>query len=146
MSIGRICQRDVDLAEESESARCAAERMHQRTVGALVVIDLNKVPIGILTDRDLAIRVVAAGLDGETTPVSDVMTKSPRTVGENTPIETALSIMRTFGFRRLPVINESKKLVGMVTLDDILMLLAEEFREVRGVVERETPRAAADAV
>jgi CBS domain-containing protein len=143
MSIGRICQRDVDVADENESAQCAAERMRQRTAGALVVVNGQKQTIGILTDRDLAIRVVAEGLDAATTTVAEIMTKQPKTASEETPIESALSLMRSGGFRRLPVVNKSGELVGLVTLDDILMLLAEELRDAGALIERETPRAAA---
>lgn len=143
MAIGRICQREVDVASPEENVRIAAERMHQRTVGCLVAIDANRIPVGIITDRDLAIRVVAAGLDVDNTSVDHVMTHTPRTVREGTAIEFALSLMRGGVFRRLPVTNDDGELVGLVTLDDILLLLAEEFAHVRGVLERETPAGAA---
>lgn len=67
------------------------------------------------------------------------MTKNPRTVTERTLIEQALSLMRSGGFRRLPVIGDDGALVGLVSLDDILNLLAEEFREVGAMVEKEMP-------
>jgi CBS-domain-containing membrane protein len=69
------------------------------------------------------------------------MTLSPKTVTELTPIETALLAMRTGRFRRLPVIDQQSKLVGLICLDDILMLLAEEFSQVGRLLRRETPRA-----
>jgi CBS domain-containing protein len=144
MSVGRICQREVDLADLNESVQAAAERMHQRTVGLLVILNDAKHPIGIVTDRDLAIRVVAGGKDPYTTLVGHVMTPEPKTVSEETPIESALSLMRSGGFRRLPVVDQNGKLVGLVTLDDILMLLAEEFTDVGRLLARETPRAAAE--
>jgi CBS domain-containing protein len=72
------------------------------------------------------------------------MTPEPKTVSEETPIESALSLMRSGGFRRLPVVDQNGKLVGLVTLDDILMLLAEEFTDVGRLLARETPRAAAE--
>jgi len=143
MSIGRICQRDVDVATENESAQCIAERMRQRTVGALVIVNTQKKPIGILTDRDLAIRLVAEGLDAATTTVAEVMTTGPKTVSEETAIESALSLMRSGSFRRLPVVDNAGKLVGLVTLDDILMLLASELGDAGALIDRETPRAVA---
>jgi CBS domain-containing protein len=144
MSVGRICQREVDLADLDEGVQAAAERMHQHTVGVLVILNGAKQPIGIVTDRDLAIRVVAGGKDPYTTLVGHVMTPEPKTVSEETPIESALSLMRSGGFRRLPVVDAGGKLVGLVTLDDVLMLLAEEFADVGRLLERETPRAAAE--
>lgn len=144
MSVGRICQRDVDLAELHESVCQAAERMHQRNVGALVVVDERQLPIGILTDRDLMVRVVATGKSTQTTQVSDVMTAYPKTIAEEGSIESALALMRGGEFRRLPVVGRDGQLVGIVTLDDILMLLSEEFFEIGRLVERETPRGMAE--
>jgi CBS-domain-containing membrane protein len=66
---------------------------------------------------------------------------SPKTAYEVTPIETALLTMRTGRFRRLPVVDEARKLVGLITLDDVLMLLAEEFTQIGRLLRRETPQA-----
>jgi Mg/Co/Ni transporter MgtE len=71
------------------------------------------------------------------------MTAHPRTVSEHTPIESALSLMRSGAFRRLPVVNEDGKLVGIVTLDDVLGLLAEELALIGGLLERQAPHAGA---
>jgi CBS domain-containing protein len=73
------------------------------------------------------------------------MTRSPKTVREETPIEEAVRVMRRGAFRRLPVIDASGKLAGLVTLDDILDLLTEEIREIGGVLAQETPRSLARA-
>jgi CBS domain-containing protein len=146
MSVARICLREVDLAEASESVLEAARRMRERRVGTLVIVDDAGQPVGLLTDRDLALRVVAAGGDPGAISVGDVMTAHPRTVSESTPIESALSLMCSGSFRRLPVINDDGKLVGIVSLDDVLALLAEEFELIGGLLERETPRAAARGV
>ena len=84
MSVERICQRDVDTARPEESVLQIAERMHQRTVGALVVVDKANVPVGIVTDRDLTLRVIAGQRDPSTTTIGDVMTRNPKTVSEMT--------------------------------------------------------------
>ena len=73
------------------------------------------------------------------------MTKNPRTVSEAAPIEQALSLMRSGGFRRLPVVRDDGTLVGLVSLDDILSLLAEEFAQVGSLVEKEMPCEAVSA-
>ena len=119
--------------------------MRQRTVGCLVVIDKGQVPVGILTDRDLVMRVVAEDRDAGTTEVGQVMTRFPELASEDMPIETALELMRRRAFRRLPVIDNGGRLTGLVTLDDILMLLAEELTTIGDMLGRETPRAAAAA-
>ena len=142
MAIGNICQRDVDTFEAHELVTSIASRMHQRGVGALVGVDGARHPIGIVTDRDLMVRVLAGGKDAATTTASAVMTPSPRTIYENSPIETAIQLMRGGAFRRLPVVDSHGVLVGLVTLDDILMLLADEFGDVGRMLEKQTPAAA----
>jgi CBS domain-containing protein len=132
------------LADQNESVQAAAERMHQHTVGALVVLDGNKRPIGIVTDRDLVNRVVASGKDPYTTTVGDVMTAWPTAVSEDAPIEYAVELMERGCCRRLPVIDHEGELVGFITLDDIVMLLAHEFATIGRLLERETPRAGAE--
>ena len=140
MSVGRICAREVDLAEENESLQAVAERMNARNVGALVVLNRAEKPVGIVTDRDLAVKAVARGLDPYQTVAADVMTPSPATVQEDTPIEDALRVMRSGGFRRVPVVDDEGKLVGLVSLDDILELLAEEFQDIGRLLSKEGPR------
>lgn len=140
MSTGRICIRDVDIAEVDESVCCIAQRMHQRGVGTLVVLNQRQEPIGIVTDRDLVERVLAKGLGSHETLVGQIMTSHPQTIMEEAPIESALSLMRSGRFRRLPVVDRDGKLVGLLSLDDVLMLLAEEFTTIGHLLERETPR------
>ena len=141
MTVGRVCVRDVDTAIACESASTAAHRIHQRAVGTLVVVNGNDQPVGIVTDRDLVVRVMAKGRNPVEALVADVMTPSPKTVLEQTPIKTALSIMRAGRFRRLPIVDHDNKLVGLVTLDDILMLLAGELQQIGELLERETPHS-----
>jgi CBS domain-containing protein len=143
MSVGRICVRDVDLADADETVRQAANRMHQRAVGTLVILNAANEPIGIVTDRDLMERVLAEGRDPRTTLVGNVMTSDPRTVSEDASIESALSLMRSGRFRRLPVVDRDGRLVGLISLDDVLMLLAEEFTRIGQLLERETPSGVA---
>lgn len=139
MSVGRICTRSVDTADHDESVQVAAGRMAERGVGALVVLDRARSPIGIVTDRDLVLRVLAEGKDPTRTRIGDVMTSDPRTVTEKTPIEQALALMRAGSFRRLPVLGHDGALAGLVSLDDILALLAEEFADVGALVDAEMP-------
>jgi CBS domain-containing protein len=139
MSVGRICLRDVDLTEPNESARMAATRMRERQVGTLLVLNEAQQPIGLLTDRDLAIRVLAAGKDPERTLVHEVMTPDPEAIVEDAPIESALARMRGGSFRRLPVVTAEGRLVGIVSLDDVLALLSEEFTAIGGVLARQQP-------
>ncbi len=139
MSVGRICVREVDVISEEESAQTAASRMHSRKVGTLVVVDVDSRPVGILTDRDLTVRVLAEGRDGTQVPVREVMTHCPETVYPDTAIEDALRRMRVGAFRRVPVVDDDGCLVGLLSLDDILDLLAEEFVEIGRLIHEEEP-------
>jgi CBS domain-containing protein len=143
MTIQRICVQSVDHALATESVWRAAERMHQRAVGMLVILDDREHPIGVLTDRDIVERVVAQQRDTSRTKVGDVMTPKPAVVRGDASIESAISMMRCRGVRRLPVIDDSGQLTGIISLDDILALLAEEFTEVGRLLEKQTPKAAA---
>ncbi|HVT27294.1 MAG TPA: CBS domain-containing protein [Lacipirellulaceae bacterium] len=141
MSVGRICVREVDTAEPGESVAVVAQRMHQRAVGTLVVVNDVSQVVGIVTDRDLVSRVLAKNLSPAETEVREVMTIAPKTVFEETSIESALLIMRSGRFRRIPVVDRKDRLLGLVTLDDVLMLLAEEFTQIGRLLNRETPQA-----
>jgi CBS domain-containing protein len=140
MTTGRICVRGVDTADVNESVRVAAQRMHDRNVGTLVITNSAGRPIGILTDRDLVVKVLAKGLDAVDTTVGSVMSSQLKTVDEATPIEQTLALMRTSSVRRVPVVDDDGKLAGLVSLDDILDLMAEEFRDIGELLRREGPR------
>ena len=141
--VENICQRNVDVISTDDSVATAADRMRQRTVGSLVVVDEGKHPVGIITDRDLVIRALADAKDADSTPVIEVMTPDIIVAEGDTPISSALRIMRKGPFRRLPVVDREGVLVGLVTLDDIMMRLAREISEVGSLIELETPVASA---
>jgi CBS domain-containing protein len=140
MSAGVFCTREVDLADADESVRDAAARMRDRNVGTLLVLDDDKMPIGIVTDRDLTVRVLAGGLDGYQTQIGDVMTSVPATISEDTSLDAALGVMRSGPYRRLPVVDAEGRLVGLLSVDDVLDVLADEFRQIGELLQREGPR------
>jgi CBS domain-containing protein len=144
MTIGSICVRNVDLVQQDETAWQAAVRMRQRAVGTLVVVNPERQPIGIITDRDLMERVIAEDRDPRTTLVRTVMTRDPATIGEDESIRAALPLMRLEGCRRLLVVDRAGSLVGLVSLDDLLMLLGDEMAQIGRVVRGETPKGIAD--
>ena len=143
MSVGSVCVKDVDLAAPEESVQIAAQRMYSRKVGTLVVLGEDRKPIGLITDRDLTVRVLAGGRDPFQTTVSDVMTRTVHTVAEDEPVESALSVMRSASVRRVPVVDDAGGLVGLVSLDDILTLLTEEFNAIGKLIEQESPESLA---
>jgi CBS-domain-containing membrane protein len=140
MSVGNICVRQVDIARPEDSVQSGAQRMLARKVGTLVVVNSLNEPVGIVTDRDLVIRVLAEGRDPAQSMLRDVMTRHVTTVTSETSIEDALRLMRVGSFRRLPVTDRAGKLAGLVSLDDILDLLSHEFHEIGRLLAEEDPR------
>lgn len=114
----------------------AAERMDRFAVGCLVVVDAAGGTVGILTDRDLLRRVVAAGRDRERTRVADVMTRELVSASSRDPLERLLECMRSAGVRRLPILEDGR-LVGLVSLDDVVAELGRELGDVRAALRDE---------
>lgn len=141
MSAGRICTRSTDTVEPTETVQTAACRMLDRNVGSLVVVNQHHEPIGILTDRDLALRIVATAKDVQTTFVKEIMTPNLQVVSETTSIEDVVRVMRSGPYRRVPVVDSNGRLAGMVTLDDVLDLLSEEFNSIGTLLRKENPAA-----
>lgn len=137
MSVGRICVRSVVVAEPDESVRDAARRMRSEEVGTLVVLDSEDRPEGILTDRDVVVRCVAEYEDPDAMPISAAMTGPVRTISEEAPVEDALSRMASGGTRRLVVTDDGERLVGVLALDDVLDLLAEEVETIGRLLGRQ---------
>jgi CBS domain-containing protein len=127
------------MATPVESVRAVAKRMGEYRVGTVVVVDDARRPIGILTDRDIALRCVAPGESADAMSVSGVMTTPVRTVSENAPIEDALDSMKRLGVRRLPVVDATGTLAGLVALDDVLSLIAEESASIGSLLRKEEP-------
>lgn len=139
MSAGKICSRIVVFATEGETARDAAGRMRENNVGTLVVVDEDRRPIGILTDRDIVMRVLAQDRDPFVTTLDEIMTRELRTIRESTAIEEALRIMRTAGTRRLVVVADDGTLAGILSVDDVLELLAGEAAAIGALIRGEAP-------
>lgn len=141
LSVGKICSRDVDLADHDESVAQAAKRMLTRRVGTLIVIDQNRRPSGIVTDRDLALRVLATDKDPETSWVSEVSTTPLHCISEDASIDDAVRAMCAESCRRLAVRDSSERIVGIVSVDDVIAVLAEQLRGVAALLESEAPHA-----
>jgi CBS domain-containing protein len=135
---------NVDTARADESVWLAAERMHQRVVGALVVVNEIRQPMGIVTDRDLVERVLTKRRDVDETLVGEVMTTDLETIDESASLETAMTKMRQGQFRRLPIVDNEGRLTGLICLDDVLMYFARGIAAIGQVLRSETPRAVAD--
>jgi CBS domain-containing protein len=111
----------------------AARAMKQKNVGALIVVNAGR-PLGVLTDRDIAMDVVAAGKDPDAVRVEDVMRKKPATLREDLGLMDAARIFAKTGVRRLPVVDKAGRVSGIVALDDLMMLLGNEMGLVAGAL------------
>jgi CBS domain-containing protein len=144
MTVGDICNRDVVVAPKGEMVVDAARRMRTSHVGDLVVVetrDGRRVPVGIVTDRDIVIAAVAGDPDHiNYLLISDVMTSDLVTATEGESIEAALKKMHEHGIRRLPVVDAAGTLVGILTLDDILRYLTGQQSELVALVASEQQR------
>lgn len=130
MSIGTICTHLPETTTRSETIRRAAEQMAAQDVGSLIVTDDEGRPEGIVTDRDIVLRCVAEGLSPDDTFVGDVMTGGVSAVHQDTSVEVGLERMANDEVRRLAVVDDHDKVIGIVTLDDILGGIIEQTEEV----------------
>jgi CBS domain-containing protein len=145
MPIGEFCNREVVFATRETSIPEAAQLMRKFHVGDLVVVDEidgKRVPVGIVTDRDIVIEIVSQSLDLNEFSVGDIMSPQLISVQEKEGVFEAIRLMRAKGIRRIPVVNQEGGLEGIVSADDILDLLAEEMTELAKVVPREQEREA----
>ena len=140
MPISDICNREVVVVQLNDTILEAAKLMRQHHVGDVLVVEDRggvRVPVGIVTDRDLVVEIMAPELDQRAITVGDIMAPDLVTVKENTGVFEAIQYMRAKGVRRLPVVDGSGGLVGILTLDDLLELLAEELLALARLVKHE---------
>lgn len=143
MAIGKICNREVVFARRDNTVKEAAQLMREYHVGDLVVVDQSEgkpVPSGIITDRDIVVGVVAKGLEPDALRVGDVMGAELVIARETDGVSETIELMRSKGVRRVPIVDARGGLVGIVTADDILDLLAEEMMALAKMVSREQRR------
>jgi len=118
-------QKKLLTAPPETSVSDAARLMAHMNVGAVVIVDDGRL-VGIFTERDAVFRVIAQGRDAEATPLTDVMTPSPKTLGPEKSYGHALLLMQENGFRHVPVIDNGK-LVGIVSSRNAMDPDLEEF-------------------
>ena len=140
--IGQVCIKPVVTASAKTTIQKAAQMMRARNVGALVIARNGKAQ-GVLTDRDIAVDVVARGKDPAAVRVGQVMRKNPAVIRADKGILDATKILGAKRVRRLPVVKAGGKLVGIIALDDLLMLLGSEMGNIATALSRGLRRARA---
>jgi CBS domain-containing protein len=136
MKLNDIFTRNVIIAGPEETLAAVALRMHQHNVGTVVIVEKQR-PVGIITDRDLALALGVRDARPQTA-VRDVMTRHVLAIPEDTSIYAATRFMREREVRRLPIVDREDHLVGMVTLDDLLRFLGRELFNLAEGIKHET--------
>lgn len=137
MTVADLMRTDVVTVSRAISIADAATRLRDENVGSVVVVEADR-PVGILTDRDIAIRIVADGLDPDQMTAGDTMTEDPTTVDADVGVMELCERMAEAGVRRMPVVD-GDELAGIITLDDLNRLFVRELSELSDVVDAESP-------
>ena len=140
MLLKDLCNPDVVHCARTTTAAAAARLMRQRHLGDLVVVDDPddaRTPVGIVTDRDLVIEVMAEGRDPAHVTVGVILGTPVVVAREDEDAATAIERMRAHGIRRLPVVDARERLIGVITLDDVLRFHADQAQALAEIVGRE---------
>jgi CBS domain-containing protein len=140
MSVGDICNREVVVANRGDSVLMAAQLMREHHVGDVVIVDRRNdqiIPVGILTDRDIVLELVAKLVDVQSVTVADAMSGDLLLAKENDSVTNLVELMQNKGVRRVPVVDDKGTLVGIVAVDDLVDLMAEQLSTLVGLIRRE---------
>lgn len=147
MNIGQLCQREVVTTRQGDELCAAAQLMRTKHVGFLVVVEPadggRQRVVGVITDRDIVIAVLAREVDTHELRVGDVMTREPLLAEQTQPVESVVCLMREVGVRRVPVIDKDGYLAGVLSIDDVLEVMAEQLVNIADSLrsERRAERA-----
>jgi CBS domain-containing protein len=141
MSLESLCRREIICVRTSDKVIDATRLMEEKNVGSVVVVSEDK-PVGIMTDRDVMIRLVNKGRDPEKTSIRDVMSVEIITLKQNTGLYDALEQIKESksSVRRFPIVDENGSIKGIITLDDVVYLLGKEMSDVSSIIETERPK------
>lgn len=143
MSIGEICNREVIVIEKEGSISEVVRLMRDHHVGDVVVVETRnglRYPVGILTDRDIVVEILAKDIGLEDVGIVDVMSYELAVSGEEDDVIDTVKRMRAKGVRRMPVVNRQGVLIGIVTVDDLIDLIAEQVRDLANLIGNEQKR------
>jgi CBS domain-containing protein len=140
MSVGEFCNREVIIAGKDIPLVNIAQLMREHHVGSIVIIETkgqNNIPVGIITDRDIVLEIIAPQLNLDAVTAGDIMSGELLTAREVDGLWETLKRMRSHGVRRIPVVNDEQVLVGILSVDDVLEVLANEFSELVTLMNKE---------
>ncbi len=140
MSIKTLCNRELVTVGRDDTIFKAAELMRQNHVGDVLVVEKKHdttVALGIVTDRDVVVEIVAPGLDPKVITVGDIMLPHLSSIEEDAGVFDAIKLMTSKGIRRLPVVDKYGSLIGILTLDDLLLMMAKESFSIAMLLSNE---------
>ncbi|MGR8934690.1 MAG: CBS domain-containing protein [Gammaproteobacteria bacterium] len=140
MSIGTICNREVVIVGKNDTLLEAAQLMRDYHVGDVVVVeerDGRRYPLGVLTDRDIVIELIAKDVATDAVMVGDVVGVAVALAREDDDIGETIKFMRQKGVRRLPVVDGLGALIGIVTLDDLIDIIAEQMQDLAALIGKQ---------
>ena len=140
MQVGEVCTREVVCASSETTVAAAAKTMRQYHIGDVVVTRTEagrRIPLGIVTDRAIVVGVVATELAPSTLTLGDIMSPELTTAREHEDVFEAVERMRNRGVRRMPIVDAEGSLVGIISLDDVIEILAEQMSQLAHLIARE---------
>ncbi|MEN6622949.1 MAG: CBS domain-containing protein [Smithella sp.] len=140
MPVGEICNREVVIINKKDSILEAAKLMRNHHVGDVIVVEAKEgwvVPVGIITDRDIVIELIAREVPLDSVFVEDVMSSDLASIKENQGVWDSIQCMRRKGSRRIVVTGEKGNLIGIISSDDLIDLLSSELSDVVKTFMRE---------
>jgi len=143
MLAGEYCNRDVVIIGKTDSIFKAAKLMRDHHVGDVLVVESRngeRVPVGILTDRDIVIEIIAVEAELNALSVQDVMSFKLITSNEKDDLMATIKRMRINGIRRIPIVSQAGGLVGILSIDDILDVISEQLMDVDQIIANEHDR------
>ncbi|MDI6719342.1 MAG: CBS domain-containing protein [Methanomicrobiales archaeon] len=138
MKISEASRSEVVSAQPDARVSEIVRMMKDRNVGSVVITDQNR-PVGIITDRDVLLRIVAEKRDPEAVAVSEVMTRDPMVFPADISVHEAVQKMENKWFRRIPIVDGNGRLTGIVSIDDLMGLLIREMASIASIVRKQMP-------
>jgi len=140
MTLKTLCNREVLVAAKDDSILEAAKLMREYHAGDVIIVEErngSRYPVGIVTDRDIVIELIAKEIAINSVTVGDLMCRDLVLAREDDSLFDAIKLMRQKGIRRLPVVDQHGALAGIITADDLIELTTEQLRDIAGLIGRE---------
>ena len=143
MNIDEICTREVIIASRSDSALEVVKLMRQYHVGDVIIVDRidnQNIPVGIITDRDIVLELVAKEIDVSSVCAGDIMSTELLLAVESEQLSDVVQKMQAKGVRRAPVVDGQGRLIGIVTGDDLIEMISEQLGSLVSLVNKREQR------